>query len=150
MALSQNKKLIAGFLLSLCTITGILATRPAPKDEEHYSNLRILSNKLTEDEMDIIMHRFNSALGVTCIYCHVTKKNVPYPEPMDFASDEKPEKRQAREMLAMSMKLNKKYFNVKIDSKIEIRPRIWCNTCHQGLIIPKKMGNMQKSAAANP
>ncbi len=86
------------------------------------------------------MERFNSGLGVTCMYCHVIKKNVPYPEPMDFASDEKPAKERCREMLAMSMKLNKKYFNIRMDNKLEIRPRIWCSTCHQGMLDPGKIG----------
>ncbi len=90
--------------------------------------------------MDAIMHRFNSNLGVTCMYCHVLKKNVPYPEPIDFASDEKPAKLKTREMLAMSISLNKKYFKIKMDRKLKPAPRIWCSTCHQGVLDPRKIG----------
>ena len=129
------KKIVAGFIIGAFTLTGILATKPPDPVEGHYTNLKILSKKLTDDQMDYIMHRFNSDLGVTCSYCHVRKKNVPYPEPMDFASDERPEKIQARKMLAMTIKLNKKYFNTTIDNKIEIRPAIWCYTCHHGVMI---------------
>ena len=134
-----TKKLVAGFIPACIVLVGILSTKPP--ERENYTNLKILSKDLTEDEMDIIMHKFNSALGVTCMYCHVRKKNAPYPEPMDFASDEKEEKIVARKMLAMTMKLNSKYFNRKIDNKISIKPRIWCNTCHRGLLIEKKMPN---------
>jgi hypothetical protein len=143
---SNRKKWTVGFLISVFTLTGILATRPSSQQEEPYTNLKILSNKLTDEEMDGIMHRFNSALGVTCKYCHVRKKNVPYPEPMDFASDERPEKKQARAMLAMTIRLNKKYFNVSVDNKIQIKPKIWCATCHQGeLINPKPNQNKPDS-----
>jgi hypothetical protein len=144
MALPGKKKLIAGFILGTVIITGILATKPPDQQEKHFTNLKILSKNLTDDQMDVIMHHFNSSLGVTCMYCHVIKKNAPYPEPMDFASDVKEEKIQARKMLAMSILINKKYFHVRVDSKIEIQPRIWCNTCHHGLLILKKPGSVHE------
>jgi hypothetical protein len=137
MLVFPSKKLVAGFIPACIVLVGILSTKPPEK--EHYTNLKILSKDLTEDEMDIIMHKFNSALGVTCMYCHVRKENAPYPEPMDFASDVKEEKIVARKMLAMTMKMNAKYFNKKIDNKISVRPSIWCNTCHRGLLIEKKI-----------
>jgi hypothetical protein len=133
-----KKKLIAGFVFGSITWTAILATKAPDQKEEPYTNLKILSKKLTDDQMDDIMHRFNSDLGVTCSYCHVRKKNVPYPEPMDFASDERPEKIQARKMLAMTIQLNKKYFHIRLDDKLEIRPKIWCFTCHHGVLIDLK------------
>jgi hypothetical protein len=137
MSLPAKQKLITGFIIGTITVTGILATKP-PQQEEPYTNLKILSKNLTDDQMDHIMHRFCSDLGVTCAYCHIRKKDAPYPQPMDFASDDKPEKIQARKMLAMSMKLNKKYFNIRIDNKISIKPKIWCFTCHHGVLIDLK------------
>ncbi len=133
-----NRKLVTGFFLMVFISTGILATRP-PDEEEHYTNLKILSKKITDEEMDRIMHRFNAQLGVTCMYCHVHKKNVPYPLPNDFASDEKKEKIIARQMLTMTIKLNRKYFDIKMDSKLEIKPRIWCITCHKGIPVPQNV-----------
>lgn len=133
------KKLVAGFIPACFVLVGILSTKPP--DKENYTNLKILSKDLSDDDMELIMHKFNSALGVTCMYCHVRKKGAPYPEPMDFASDELPEKIVARKMLAMTMKLNSKYFNTKIDDKITTKPVVWCITCHRGLLINKKFNN---------
>lgn len=46
------------------------------------------------------------ALGVKCGYCHALKKANS--KKLDFASDEKPEKERAKDMLRMVAKINKK------------------------------------------
>ena len=119
----------------LITLTGILATRPADI-EGPFKNLQVLK-KMDGDHLENIMGGFNSQLGVTCKYCHPWKKKDGDPhEYMDFITDEKPEKKIAREMLRMSIRLNRKYFNSAIDGQLKVKPVIWCKTCHQGLERP--------------
>ena len=113
--------------------TGIAATHP-PNDE-HYTNLKVLRKKISSEELERIMYAFERQLGVTCVYCHTTKKNV-FPAEMDFASDEKPEKKIAREMLKMTLKINKKYFGAESNQQAIEKPKMWCRTCHRGFPVP--------------
>lgn len=131
---SKNKIfVIVGF--SIFIIGGISATRP-PDDEIKFKNLKVLSKDITDDELERVMTTFERQLGVTCLYCHVpTKENVRPPR-VDFASDEKKEKIAAREMLKMTMKINKKYFNFIVDNKMSKRPVVWCKSCHMGYPVP--------------
>lgn len=85
--------------------------------------------------MESVMHTFNAQLGVTCIYCHTTDtvNGVHY---ANFTSDAMPAKKKALEMLKMTFRLNKKYFNTKLNAAMSQKPVIWCGTCHHGLPIP--------------
>ena len=122
--------------LAFLTALGIAATSPREEDEP-YKNLKVLSKHTTEDEMERIMYRFNRELGVTCLHCHVPGKDTTELR-VDFVSDEKKEKRVARDMLRMTIKLNKKYFNTIIDKEITVQPMIWCKTCHRGFPRPNR------------
>jgi hypothetical protein len=115
------------------TIAGISST--GADDDKKAKNLKVLSKNISDQELERVMYTFTRQLGVTCLYCHVPTKNI-FPERVDFASDEKKEKLIAREMLRMSIKINKKYFNHPIDKKILARPLIWCRTCHMGYPVP--------------
>jgi len=77
------------------------------------------------------MHDFNDALGVKCNFCHGEKKEGQ--DHPDFASDEKPEKKIARDMMKMTNKINKKFFHgsSKIGDK-EAVMAVTCATCHHG------------------
>jgi|SRR5450755_803461 hypothetical protein len=78
---------------------------PAPK------NLKILPpERLMET-----MQAFRLSLGVRCEFCHVQG---------NFASDEKPQKETARQMIAMARDINAKFFESKM--------RVTCFTCHHG------------------
>ncbi len=110
------------------TIVGIAATRPEePKPE--FKNLKVLSKDISEDEMEKVMTSFNGQLGVGCNYCHERSKS---PTDMNFYADGKKEKEITRDMIKMTLAINKKFFNKKIDRRISGRPVIWCRTCHRG------------------
>jgi len=101
------RKLTVATMLTSCLILGIAATNPP---EEHaFKNLKILPKSTTHEEMEQIMGNFKNALGVHCDFCHAPSKDSSVHHP-DFASDEKPEKNIAREMMRMTHKINKKYF----------------------------------------
>jgi hypothetical protein len=132
--MNSYKKILAITALFIFMIAGIAATKPDDADK-HFKNLKVLSKDISGDDMDRVMFAFERQLGVTCLYCHVNTKNIS-PVRVDFASDEKNEKRVAREMLKMTMKINKKYFDLTIDKKILARPVVWCKTCHRGYPVP--------------
>jgi hypothetical protein len=114
--------------------------KPHPKadaDPTPNQNLKVLPKNLTDDQMEVIMTRYEKQLGVTCLYCHVKTKPDVFPERMDFASDEKPEKSIAREMIRMTNRINYKYFGGKKHEDIlRVQTVVTCKTCHRGLPKP--------------
>ncbi|MBS1598285.1 MAG: c-type cytochrome [Bacteroidetes bacterium] len=133
----RNRKTITILALLIFTAAGNIATKPPGDEKESYKNLKVLAKDISEDDMERIMYRINKDLGVTCLHCHIPGKDTTELR-VDFASDEKKEKRVARDMLKMTMKLNKKYFNTIIDKKITVQPTIWCRTCHRGFPRPNR------------
>jgi len=123
------RKLTVATMLTSCLILGIAATNPP---EEHaFKNLKILPKSTTHEEMEQIMGNFKNALGVHCDFCHAPSKDSSVHHP-DFASDEKPEKNIAREMMRMTHKINKKYFGDNKNEKGDRVEVVGCMTCHRG------------------
>jgi hypothetical protein len=102
-----------------------------------FKNLKVLSKNISNDELEIIMKEFKTALGVKCGFCHAPSKTDP--KKMDFASDENEHKDIARGMMRMSMRINKKYFKDtnKDNNKDSIQVNVTCFTCHRGEKEPK-------------
>src|SRR5688572_13959060 len=68
-------------------------------------NLQVLPADLSRDSVVKIMRTVvASGLGVNCAYCHGAP-GVPF-DSIDFASDERPTKRTAREMMRMAARIN--------------------------------------------
>jgi hypothetical protein len=84
-------------------------------------NVKLLTG-LTDTELQRTMNMMRASLGTHCDHCHVIK------EQWDFASDEKPRKQRAREMIQMVMDMNRTQFGG--------RSVISCYTCHRGAIRP--------------
>lgn len=119
--------LISGLALAL---SGFM-----PPPEQKAKNLKVLPKNISHEELDKVMDNFKMALGVRCGFCHVPMKDNP--KKMDFASDEKPEKERAREMMRMTAKINKKYFHNEMkDGKPFMA--VACVTCHNGKSEPGK------------
>ena len=74
--------------------------------------------------MDSVMKHFTASLGVHCNYCHVRFENEK--KDWNFASDENHHKIEAREMMEMTIKINKKFF------KHEGGKAVTCYSCHNG------------------
>ena len=130
-----NKKSVVFLGLTGFVCLGMIGSAPESEEKPLYKNLKVLSKTMDDEKMEAVMHTFNSQLGVTCIYCHIIDNSSP-PE-ADFATDVKPEKLIAREMLKMTIKLNRKYFGSEIDGKLDKRAKIWCGTCHRGIPRPE-------------
>jgi hypothetical protein len=125
-----NRKFFVITLVSIFTIIGIAATK-APEEEHLYKNLKVLPKNTTKEQLDKVMDNFKVSLGVKCNFCHAPSKDTAVHHP-DFASDEKPEKNIAREMMKMTAKINKKFFADNKNEQGERVAAVECMTCHHG------------------
>jgi hypothetical protein len=119
------------FIVTIIGFISIAATFPEQqKQEEHFKakNLKVLPKDISYHELDSIMDDFKAALGVKCDYCHARSKDDP--KKLDYASDEKEYKLEAREMMEMTNKINKKYF--KSHEGDDNVASMQCITCHRG------------------
>lgn len=85
---------------------------------KQFTNIQVLKN-IPADQLQPSMEFITAALGVDCNFCHVTDKGHE-----GFASDDKPNKKTAREMMTMTMGINQNNFAGQ--------QRVTCATCHQG------------------
>jgi hypothetical protein len=73
------------------------------------------------------MNFFAASMGRRCNYCHVNNQGQ-----WDYASDAKPEKTSAREMVKLVMDINKTTERLKLDP-------VSCYTCHRGRTSPQSI-----------
>ena len=114
-------------LLSLMLSSGLQAQAPTPTVVES-PNVKVLTGLYAQqfqEEMNLIVQ----ALGVSCNTCHVRG---------NFASEDKPIKLKARQMLEMTRALNKQYFpDHKPKEGESVLGRVTCYTCHKGEQMPR-------------
>ena len=96
---------------------------------EKPANLQVLPKEWNGTRLRPVMIGFTRALGVRCSYCHKGEEGKPLTT-FDFASDEKPNKNRAREMLRMLASVNDHL--KKIEPSGDKRVNMWCDTCHRG------------------
>lgn len=128
-----NKKLTVILFLTVAVVLGIAGSKPP--QEEPKRNLKVLPKNISHEELDAVMDNFKAALGVKCDFCHARRKDDD--KKLDFASDEKPEKEAARNMMRMTGKINKKFFHYKPSEDKTALPPITCKTCHNGKSHPE-------------
>ncbi|MGH9703557.1 MAG: c-type cytochrome [Candidatus Acidiferrales bacterium] len=88
-----------------------------PTAAEKFKNIQVLKD-IPADSLVPSMNFISASLGVECAFCHVNP----------FDKDEKQEKATAREMIAMTMAINKNNFKGHRE--------VTCNTCHRGASKP--------------
>ncbi len=135
------KKLIALAALFVLVFTGIAAIEE-PAGE--FKNLQVLPKNITHDSLDKIMDGFNASLKVDCAFCHVKDKNSTA---LIMEKDDKPEKEITRNMMRMTMDINKKYFQFNEEAAAKNIEAVTCYTCHKGQPIPEKQ---EKKAINSP
>ena len=116
-----------------CFAVSLSAFMPKQADDKKFKNLKVLPKDISKEQLDDVMDNFKMALGVKCGHCHAPMQDNP--RKMDFASDAKPEKETAREMMRMTAKINKKYFHNAMKEGKTIT-KIACVTCHNGKTEP--------------
>jgi len=98
-------------------------------------NIKALPADISAGALVDTMKAFTRALGVRCTYCHVGKEGEPL-SAYDFASDDKPEKIKAREMLRMVSTINGDLLT-KLVSRRSPAIGVQCATCHRGVAQPR-------------
>ena len=108
------------------------ATAAKPAGQQGPRNLKVLPKDLSRQELGDIMQGFAQSLGVGCDHCHMGESM----ESMDWASDDKDEKENAREMIRLVRTINE---GLGALTKTD-RPRaeVGCVTCHRGLAVPPR------------
>ena len=97
-------------------------TMPA---ESVFKNLKVIKGRTVEQVLRMMNMGFGRSLGVRCQHCHVLGH---------WADEDKDTKQIAREMMAMSARINDELLAIKhIKSD---RPGINCGTCHHGIARP--------------
>jgi photosynthetic reaction center cytochrome c subunit len=105
--------------LAVCAVAlpALVSAQPVPAGktaEQTFKNIQAL-NGTPADQVFPAMQFIAASLGVECDFCHVQGK---------FEADDKPAKKTARHMIAMTLAINKDSFNS--------RKEVTCYTCHRG------------------
>lgn len=106
------------------------------------TNLQVLPKDITGQQLHETMEHWASDLGVHCDTCHAADpKNLgPNGRPrINFASDEKDEKKMARIMYTMTEDVKANYVAkvAAMDKMAEPAAPVTCGTCHRGHVDPE-------------
>lgn len=108
----------------------VRATKPQTAQEKTVEqvgkNVKVLTG-VPESQLIPVMNFFAASLGRRCNHCHVNNQGQ-----WDYASDAKPEKAAAREMVKLVMEINKTTERLKLDP-------VSCYTCHRGRTSPQSI-----------
>jgi hypothetical protein len=129
------------FVLTIAYLTGLTVRAQAPM-----TNLQVWPKDTPREQVLQTMRAFNESLGVECSYCHTA----------DFASDEKREKRVARQMILLRDAINV-MLGAIVDKPAGAGPtagsgqpgapiRVLCRDCHHGLPIPRQLTTLMTEA----
>jgi hypothetical protein len=119
------------------------------------TNLQVFPKNASWASVVQTMNAFNESLGVECMYCHVEGAGGR----ADWASDEKREKRVARQMILLRDSINVMMPAV-VGKPAGAGPtagagapgapvRVLCRSCHRGLPIPRAIADVVGEAASN-
>ena len=108
----------------------VSATKMQPPQEKTVEqvgkNIKVLTG-MPDSQLIPVMNFFSASMGRRCNFCHVNNQGQ-----WDYASDAKPEKAAAREMVRLVMDINKTTERLKLDP-------VSCYTCHRGRTSPQSI-----------
>ncbi len=143
----------ARYALLVATVAGLLLASGLPaQSTERYTNLRELPADISRDDLTDTMLGFLTALGLPrragagCLYCHEGDLEVPRRE-WDYASDAKPTKRTARQMVAMVRAINAEHLS-GLEGRKAPNFAVGCVTCHEGRLDPRPLPLLLAEAEA--
>ena len=115
-------------------VFGLLGISAVETTHDGHKNLKVLPSNISDQKLDnIMLQDFSNALGVDCDYCHLLNKNT---KQYDYASDTLPEKETARDMMRMTLALNKTYFKLENPAIGDTSLVVTCYTCHRENPVP--------------
>ena len=105
-SIALSFSIVALFLIVRAT----KAQSPQEKTVEQVEkNIKVLTG-MPQSQLIPVMNFFSASMGRRCNYCHVNNQGQ-----WDYASDAKPEKASAREMVKLVMDINKTTERLKLD-----------------------------------
>ena len=123
---------------------GSMGQTPAPAAQEQTiaqegreKNVKLLGD-LPVSQFIPVMNYFAASMGRRCNFCHVNNQGQ-----WDYASDAKPEKNTAREMIKLVFDTNNRLTTLKLDP-------IACYTCHRGRNSPQSIPILPLPTPAPP
>lgn len=105
---------------------------------DKFTNLQVLPKLISKDKLLETMRSFTDALGVDCGFCHADQEGT---NKLDFPSDKKTEKEEARIMLKMVQGINKDYLS-QLSEYTKNVMEVECITCHRGNQKPLMLENV--------
>lgn len=112
-------------LASIIFLSSVLSQAQIP---DKFTNLQVLPKLISKEKLVGTMRSFTEALGVNCGFCHADQEGT---NKLDFASDKKNEKEEARIMLKMVMGINRDYLSQLSEYTKDVM-QVKCVTCHRG------------------
>jgi hypothetical protein len=159
-------------ILVLALAVGLLVSAATPVAQRGRgaatpTNLQVLPKDIPQQDVLALMQQFTQALGVQCIYCHVQAAPEPPPTvdddappppaagrgrgrgqgppPMNYASDERPQKATARTMLRMVNDINAT-LRARVAKPSSEVVAVQCATCHRGITNPQQLTDLLSRA----
>ena len=153
------KRASYGIALGIVLLAGLLASAQTPagggqQAPPPMTNLQVWPKDTSRAVVLQFMNAFDDSLGVQCNYCHVEQGGR-----LDFASDEKREKKVARQMILLRDSINVVLPAIvgkpagagptSGDGHPGMPVRVLCSSCHRGLPIPRSIADEVTDAEAN-
>ena len=107
-----------------------------PTMEQKFKNIQALKG-VPASQMRPLMNYIGASLGMNCADCHVRTNGE-----FEFEKDDNNHKKIARQMITMTLELNKQFFNG--------RPQVSCYTCHQGHDRPTSVPPLPRVMPSGP
>jgi Photosynthetic reaction centre cytochrome C subunit len=138
------RALIVVALVAAAGVDSAAAQPPGKWPPDSLVNVQVIPKTTQPVQVWGMMRNIAGALGVSCTFCHVGSDSAPL-ERIDFATDEKRNKRVARQMMRMVQEVN-----TRLDT-IPSRPTptvtVTCITCHRGVNRPVPLASIIVDAA---
>ncbi len=132
------------------TLTGLMilvaSTARAQFPPKAATNLKVLPPGISVDSLLETMAGFTRALGVRCTYCHDGREGQPL-DSINFASDARPAKEKARQMLRMVAAINGEHL-ARLSTRRSPATSVGCFTCHHGIAVPRPLQQVLLGAYA--
>jgi hypothetical protein len=153
------KPVSCGIALGIVFLVGLPASAQTPaaggqQAPPPMTNLQIWPKDTPPAVVLQFMNAFDDSLGVQCNYCHVEQGGR-----LDFASDEKREKKIARQMILLRDSINVVLPAIvgkpagagptSGDGHPGAPVRVLCSSCHRGLPVPASIADVVTAAATS-
>ena len=120
-------------LLAATAFDSARAQPPGKWPPDSLVNVQVIPKTTQPVQVWGMMRNIASGLGVSCTFCHVGSDSAPL-ERIDFATDEKRNKRVARQMMRMVQEVNGRLDTIPARATPTVT--VTCITCHRGINRP--------------